>query len=125
MTLRSLALPLALAALSVSAAAEGLVVPSTAASAPQPDGWKPKMIRGSCYRPEYPLASVRDKETGTTVVRLTVDEKGNVTQTAVARSSGHPRLDAAAADGLSLCKFTPARDSAGGAVPGTALLEHV
>jgi TonB family protein len=128
MTLRSLALPLALGALSAlagTAAAEGLVVPPIAAPAAQPDGWKPKMIRGSCYRPEYPLASVRDKETGATLVRLTVDEKGNVTQTAIARSSGHARLDTAAADGLSLCKFTPARDSAGGAVPGTALIEHV
>jgi TonB family protein len=94
------------------------------ASAAQPDAWRPKLVRGSCTRPEYPIASARAGETGTSVVRLEVDAKGVVTRSTVSRSSGHARLDTAAADALSTCRFEPARDSAGTAVPSSTLLQH-
>jgi TonB family protein len=96
---------------------------ASAASAAQADTWRPKLVRGSCTRPEYPIASARAGETGTSVVRLEVDAKGNVTRSTVSRSSGHARLDTAAADALSTCRFEPARDSAGTAVPSSTLLQ--
>jgi TonB family protein len=99
--------------------------PAPAASTAQPDAWRPKLVRGSCTRPEYPIASARAGEAGTSVVRLEVDAKGQVTRSTLSRSSGHARLDTAAADALSTCRFEPARDSTGTAVPSSTLLQHV
>lgn len=99
--------------------------PAPAASSAQPDAWRPKLVRGSCSRPGYPIASARAGEAGTSVVRLDVDAKGTVTRSALSRSSGHARLDTAAADAFWTCRFEPARDSAGTAVPSSTLLQHV
>ena len=105
-------------------AQEPPAAPVPAASAAQPDARRPKLVRGSCTRPEYPIASARGGETGTSVVRLEVDAKGAVTRTTLSRSSGHARLDTAAADALSNCRFEPARDSSGTAVPSSTLMQH-
>jgi periplasmic protein TonB len=66
--------------------------------------------RGSCPAPEpnYPMASRRNQETGTVVLRLQVDVTGNVSGVVVQKSSGHTRLDEAAKSWISGCHFRPA-----------------
>jgi TonB family protein len=70
-------------------------------------------------RPQYPLASIRLQEKGTSLIGLTVDASGAVTGRSVLKSSGSSRLDQAAADALSACRFNPAHDSAGAPVAST------
>jgi TonB family protein len=102
------------------AAAEGPPVPKDPASAPATsDASRPTPIAGTCTRPEYPFASIRLQEKGTSFIGLTVDATGRVTGSSVLKSSGSTRLDRAAADALSACRFKPARDPAGTAVAST------
>jgi len=56
------------------------------------------------FEPEYPLQSRKLGEEGTTVLILTL-EGGRVRSVAVERSSGHPRLDAAAEAALRRWRF--------------------
>jgi protein TonB len=62
----------------------------------------------NCRPPEYPAVSRRMEEQGRVVLDMLVDLDGRVTDSKVAQSSGHPRLDEAAREALSLCKFQPA-----------------
>ena len=57
--------------------------------------------------PEYPAASSRLRETGTVVVQVLIGEDGAARELRVARSSGHPRLDAAAVAALRKARFRP------------------
>jgi periplasmic protein TonB len=57
--------------------------------------------------PEYPMASVRLRERGTVQLRVLVDAQGRPQQVLTARSSGHPRLDAAAAAAVHAARFKP------------------
>lgn len=84
----------------------------------------PRMLRGSCVRPEFPWQSIQNKESGMTTVRLRVDDQGKVLRASIERSSGFVRLDTAAEEALSLCRFEPARDGQGKAVNGTALVDY-
>jgi periplasmic protein TonB len=61
----------------------------------------------SCKQPEYPAASKRLEETGTTVLRFLIDVSGKVVESKVQTSSGSPRLDEAARAALSQCQFKP------------------
>lgn len=61
----------------------------------------------SCRSPEYPAVSRRMEETGTVVLDFLIDLDGRVAESKVESSSGHPRLDEAARDAMSLCKFKP------------------
>jgi protein TonB len=61
----------------------------------------------SCKQPEYPAASKRLEETGTTVLRFLIDTSGKVVESKVQTSSGFPRLDEAARAALSQCQFKP------------------
>ena len=58
-----------------------------------------------CRLPEYPPSAKRMEETGVVVLRFLVDVDGGVAESAVESSSGHPRLDEAARNALSLCRF--------------------
>ena len=62
----------------------------------------------TCEKPSYPPAARRANETG--IVRLTflIDVDGRVLDSKVERTSGSRRLDEAARNGLSLCRFKPA-----------------
>ena len=62
----------------------------------------------TCEKPAYPPAARRANETG--IVRLTflIDVDGKVLDSKIERTSGFRRLDDAARDGLSQCKFKPA-----------------
>jgi periplasmic protein TonB len=61
----------------------------------------------NCKKPSYPPASVRLGEKGTVLLRFLIDTDGRVKSSEVQSSSGHQRLDEAARDALSLCRFKP------------------
>jgi len=68
----------------------------------------PPVIDASrCEKPEYPPAARRFGETGTVVLRILVGVDGKVISSEVQTSSGSKRLDEAARQGLSLCRFKP------------------
>jgi TonB family protein len=101
-------------------------VSTVALSAPRPPDAVPRPPRViavdvSC-RPEYPPAAIRARAQGQTVVSMSVDATGHVTQATVVQASGptreHQMLDTAAADALSHCQIDPARDGAGQPVDG-------
>ena len=62
----------------------------------------------ACEKPAYPSAALRANETGVVLLSFLIDIDGNVLESRVERSSGYRRLDDAARNGLSLCKFKPA-----------------
>ena len=67
----------------------------------------PVVNASSCRKPEYPAVSKRMEETGTVVVEFLVETDGHVSDSRIAKTSGHPRLDEAARSALSLCSFKP------------------
>ena len=72
----------------------------------------PKDIRPpkELHRPSlrYPSASQDDGDEGIVTLRFIVQPDGSVSDIRIARSSGHPRLDAAAQRNLRQAKFQPA-----------------
>ena len=57
--------------------------------------------------PPYPAQSIRASEEGTTHLEVCVSTDGRVTSASVADSSGHPRLDDAAAKWIRSARFSP------------------
>ena len=57
---------------------------------------------------QYPPTSRDNGEEGTVTLRFIVQPDGSVSDIRIARSSGHPRLDAAAQRNLRQAKFQPA-----------------
>lgn len=66
--------------------------------------------------PRYPLGVRSRNITGTTSVRMLVNEKGRVESASVANSSGNGELDASAVECVYKWKFTPAKNKQGNAV---------
>lgn len=63
--------------------------------------------RQACRKPVYPATAKAVKAVGTVMVRVLVDESGNVVS---ARPlSGHPLLQAAAVAAAKQAKFTPTK----------------
>jgi protein TonB len=62
----------------------------------------------ACQKPRYPLASQRLNESGEVLLSFLIDLDGRVLDSKVKQSSGFPRLDEAARNGLALCRFKPA-----------------
>lgn len=90
-------------------------VPPPARPAPAPAPVKRAPVRtpavvdaAACEKPAYPAASLRANETGIVLLSFLIDVNGKVLEGKVERSSGYRRLDNAALNGLSLCKFRPA-----------------
>lgn len=87
------------------------VAPSTAGGASgtpiQTDIGKLEVL----YQPDadayYPSFSKRSGEQGTVIVRLIIDQGGNVEDVALLQSSGYPRLDRAASDIGKRYRFKP------------------
>jgi protein TonB len=69
----------------------------------------PVIDAARCEKPEYPPGSRRLRETGTVVLRILVGVDGSVVSSEVQTSSGYKRLDEAAREGLSLCRFKPGK----------------
>ena len=61
----------------------------------------------NCKKPSYPSASIRLGETGSVLLRFLIDTDGRVKSSELQSSSGHQRLDEAAREALSLCRFKP------------------
>ena len=59
--------------------------------------------------PNYPLLSRRMNETGTAVLRVELDEQGQVATARVATGSGHARLDDAALTAVKAWRCNPAQ----------------
>ena len=66
--------------------------------------------------PRYPLGARSRNITGTTSVRMLVNEKGRVESASVANSSGNGELDASAVECVYKWKFSPAKNKQGNAV---------
>src|SRR5579883_890846 len=82
--------------------------PVEAPPQPRPSAHVPPVVKASgCREPEYPPSSARLGEAGRVVLALLVGVDGRVTDSKVEQSSGFPRLDEAAREALSLCKFKP------------------
>jgi TonB family protein len=84
--------------------------PSTSIEVPQRVRISASVIASTCERPEYPSASKKLDEEGTVYLKFLVDAEGKVIQSEIERSSGYVRLDEAALNGLSRCKFKPATE---------------
>ena len=63
----------------------------------------------SCSKPLWPHDDLKAEHTGTVTLKFNINESGNVTDSKVVHSSGHPGLDQAAQAGISKCRFKPAR----------------
>jgi len=82
-------------------------------------------VRG-CDKPHYPLVSRRLSEQGSVVLRFLVAPDGSVQKGMVTTSSGFERLDQAALDSLSQCRFNPATiDGQIDPEPAWALVRYV
>ena len=60
-----------------------------------------------CPRPQYPKSSIRNSEQGVVTLSFLIDLEGQVIQSNVEKTSGFQRLDVAARDALSKCRFNP------------------
>lgn len=58
--------------------------------------------------PKYPLISRRNKEEGSIIFNIKVDNKGNMTAYKMVQSSGYKRLDKEAEKSIKTAKFQPA-----------------
>ena len=62
----------------------------------------------SCAKPVWPAASLKAQHTGKVTLAFEIGVDGKVVDSKVKQSSGHPELDQAAREGISLCRFRPA-----------------
>ena len=65
----------------------------------------------SCRKPEYPKADLAASHQGTVTLGFMLDERGEVLDAFVRKSSGYAGLDEAARSALALCSFRPAREN--------------
>jgi TonB family protein len=81
--------------------------PVLVAPPPSPRPTRPQIEH--CPKPEYPLAALRAEVQGTTIIKLSMNSSGKVTEAEVVQSSGESRehglLDKAAHDALRNCRF--------------------
>ena len=65
--------------------------------------------RNTCasYEPSFPMASRRNQEEGTLLMRIQISADGTAGKVEVVRSSGHTRLDESAKSWIATCKFKP------------------
>lgn len=76
--------------------------------APRPVVRVPPVVKArACREPDYPPVSERLGEAGTVLLALLVGIDGKVTESRIEQSSGYARLDKAAQQALSRCRFEP------------------
>lgn len=78
----------------------------------------------TCAKPEYPKASLRNEETGTSTILFKVAADGSVQGASVQKSSGFRDLDKAAMTALSKCRFKPSTEN-GQAVESSQPVQYV
>ena len=62
----------------------------------------------TCRKPHYPRADLAAGHQGTVTLAFMVDERGQVADSSIAKSSGYAAMDEAARSALALCSFHPA-----------------
>ncbi|WP_374404014.1 energy transducer TonB [Niveibacterium sp.] len=60
-----------------------------------------------CNMPQYPAASLAGNEVGTVRLLFLISTGGEVLESRIEQTSGHERLDQAALEALSACRFRP------------------
>lgn len=115
--------------LSASTSPSAPSVAPTPTSAPTPAPTRALVVPPDAFAsglnnpaPRYPLESRRLREQGTVVLAVEVTADGIVASIAVARSSGHRRLDRAARDTVRTWRFKPATQ-AGQSVAAQGIVE--
>jgi len=89
--------------------------PAATTPPPPPTDWPPYSLFS---RDDYPAAALRGEEEGTTRFRVEIGANGRVSGCTITASSGSTALDTTTCRIVrSRARFTPARDSAGNAVP--------
>jgi bla regulator protein BlaR1 len=61
----------------------------------------------SCAKPVWPKQALREERTGAVTLKFEINETGQVVDTGVKKSSGHPDLDESARTGIEKCQFIP------------------
>jgi len=91
----------------ITAAAAAPLPPAPASEEPG----EPPSLSNIAYlqppAPHYPAESRRAREEGLVVLRVLIDASGHACHIEVSRSSGHPRLDAAAREAVERAVFKP------------------
>lgn len=62
-------------------------------------------LQNTCDQPKYPPLSQRFREEGTVVLTLNVGADGVLSNASIGKSSGYKRLDIAALEFISTCRF--------------------
>jgi len=78
-------------------------------AAPLAGGSTPRPLPGQSPAPAYPAAALRRGETGTVLIRVTVDASGTPVELSVEQRSGSRELDRAALDAVRGWRFQPAQ----------------
>jgi protein TonB len=102
--------PAAAAAADTDAVADAAAAPAVASPAPTPAPVVADAVPLATPRPGYPRLSRRAGEEGSVLCRLHVGADGRVRTVEVVESSGHERLDRAAAETLAAWQFEPRRE---------------
>jgi TonB family protein len=100
----ALVLPILLAACAQTPVAPSPASSTAVAAAPA------QQIRTAphCAKPIWPAESLQARETGNTTLSFLIGPDGLVRASKILKSSGHDRLDEAAASALRNCRFKPA-----------------
>lgn len=98
----------AIAMLGVAVACVSVYAEATAADKNAAGNRNAVVDFNSCSKPAWPEGAIAAKRTGTVQLNFLVGVDGNVKQSKVDRSSGHPDLDEAARAGIEKCQFNSA-----------------
>ena len=114
--------PFLVTGLALLAACGGGQPPEEAPTNSAPPAFEPPVITNPESPVNYPSDLWEQQVEGTVVLRLHLDERGNVVpdSTRVSETSGHPALDSAALTAVPDMRFAPARRD-GQPVPATFL----
>jgi bla regulator protein BlaR1 len=88
-------------------AAVCLTLQACAAHETQKADVPPFALFSSCAKPVWPRESLANGDTGTVRLEFLISASGDVIDSRINKSSGHPPLDEAARSGIALCKFKP------------------
>jgi protein TonB len=85
--------------------------PATAAAPAGPSRTPAVADFSTCAKPEYPKASARNEEEGTTTISFLIGVDGRMVDSKITKSSGSRDLDRAAQQAIGKCRFKPAMNN--------------